>query len=85
MGLRGKAPSWGLRPHTPKRLIFDWEGSMKSYLPLIKLSKFSQPSEMVGIVVIWNGELFKGDRQSLINRNIRANRNIRELAVGIGM
>jgi len=27
MGLRGKAPSWGLRPHTPKRLIFDWEGS----------------------------------------------------------
>jgi len=27
MGLRGKAPSWGRSPHTPKRLIFDWEGS----------------------------------------------------------
>ncbi len=27
MGLSGKAPSWERSPHTPKRLIFDWEGS----------------------------------------------------------
>jgi len=31
MGLRGKAPSWGRSPHTPKRLIFDWERSNTRY------------------------------------------------------
>ncbi len=40
MGLRGKAPSWGQRPHTPKRLIFDWEGSSNKFRKTIEYEFF---------------------------------------------
>ncbi len=58
MGLRGKAPSWGLRPHTPKRLIFDWEGSIKKVLQHFE------------IITFWDRYLFAAVR-SIVNTGHR--------------